>query len=668
MKVKHAVEVLLLSFFLVFSLSMPGAQAQDKKAASQPGVFDLGEVVVTGEAETVTQITTVDTIDRQELDLTNAQSVSEAIETLPGVFVSTGTRNEAYVNVRGFNQRYVPIYIDGIPLYLPWDGYVDASELSTGNISQITLTKGAASTLYGPNTMGGVINMVSMKPSKPFEGSYSFEVDENGPSGSLNLGSRIDNAYVMAGISGLDYDDFKMSDDFTPIRVPPGFRGYYEDGKRRDNSDMESIAGSFKVGFMPAEGHEYAIGVQHTNSERGLPVNVQPTERQRFWRFTEWEKTTYYFIGDSKITDHLTANTRLYYDTYYNVLDSYDSPSYDSQNMKYAFHSTYDDYTPGGSFTLRTTYIPRNKLSFAFHYKKDVHEEQDDIDTLWERYEAETYSYGLEDAIALADRLDLVLGVSYDVQKTKYANGGPLRDDDDVFNTMGGLVYTLEDATKFHGSVASKSRFPTLKELYSSLLGTATPNPNLEKEESVNYEIGVERPLPWKSSASLALFYADVDNLIVQTTLQGNDFYDNIGKARHQGLELGFKSEFLPNNTLEAHYTYLDAENRSPDRVSDHLPESPEHQIYLSDLYQANEWLSFFTKIQYNAGQWEEKSNNEWTELGSYWLFDLKAMAEISKFLVAEVGVRNLFDENYETGYGFPREGRTFFCGLRGTF
>ena len=43
-------------------------------------------------------------------------------------------------------------------------------------------------------------------------------------------------------------------------------------------------------------------------------------------------------------------------------------------------------------------------------------------------------------------------------------------------------------------------------------------------------------------------------------------------------------------------------------------------------------------------------------------------MAEISKFLVAEVGVRNLFDENYETGYGFPREGRTFFCGLRGTF
>ena len=43
-------------------------------------------------------------------------------------------------------------------------------------------------------------------------------------------------------------------------------------------------------------------------------------------------------------------------------------------------------------------------------------------------------------------------------------------------------------------------------------------------------------------------------------------------------------------------------------------------------------------------------------------------MVEIHKSLIGEVGVRNLFDEDYETAYGFPREGRTFFIGFRGTF
>ena len=661
----------VLSFFVALCISFIAVQpllAQQQPAGSEPGVFHLGEVVVTGAAETVTQVTTVETVDREMLDLTNAKDVSQALDTLPGVFISKGARNEAYINVRGFNQRYVPIFYDGIPLYIPNDGYTDPSQLPTGNISQITLTKGAASTLYGPNTMGGVINIVTMKPQEPFEGSYGVEVDENGVSGSLNLGSRMGRFYVMAGASGLDFHDYKMSDDFSPIRSPLGFRGYFENGGKRDNSDMQSVAGNFKAGFMPADGHEYAVGVQHVKSERGLPPNIYTTESQRFWRFSEWEKTTYYFIGDSKITEGLTANTRLYYDTYYNVLDAYDDATYTAQVRPSSFHSTYDDYTPGGSLVLRTTYIPRNTLSFAFHYKDDVHQEQDNLNLPWEKYEAETFSYGLEDNIKITDNLGLVLGGSYDVQKPKDANGGPLRDDDDAFNGLGGLVYNFSDATKVHGSVASKTRFPTLKELYSSYLGTAIPNPNLEKEESVNYEVGVERPLPWKSYAGLALFYSDVKNLIVRTTVGGRDFYNNIGKGVYQGFEVSFRTEALPRNTLEAHYTYLDAEDRSDNRTSDHLREAPKNQIYFSDLFKVNDWVSLFGKLQYNTGQWDQKRNLEWVRLGGYWIFDLKAMIEIHKSLVAEVGVRNLLDEDYETAYGFPREGRTFFCGLRGVF
>ena len=490
-----------------------------------------------------------------------------------------------------------------------------------------------------------------------------------GSVGSLNLGSKLDRFYVMLGASGLDFDDFKMSDDFTPIRSPAGFRGYYENGDTRDNSDMQSVSGNFKAGFMPADGHEYAFGVQHVKSERGLPPNIYTTESQRFWRFSEWEKTTYYFIGDSKMTDDLSANTRLYYDTYYNVLDAYDDATYTTQVRPSAFHSTYDDYTPGGSLVLRTTYIPKNTLSFAFHYKDDVHQEQDNRNLPWERYEAETFSYGLEDNIKITENLGLVLGGSYDVQKPKDANGGPLRDDDDAFNGLGGLVYTFEDATKVHGSVASKTRFPTLKELYSSYLGTAIPNPNLKKEEAVNSEVGVERPLPWKSYGGLTLFYSDVEESDYENHRGGRDSYDNIGKARYQGLEVTFRTEAMPQKYSWRPITPISMRKTgqiiAPATTSG---SPPKHQFYFSDLFKVNDLISLFGKLQYNTGQWDQKRNLEWVELDGYWIFDLKIMAEIYKSLVAEVGVRNLFDENYETAYGFPREGRTFFCALRGVF
>jgi iron complex outermembrane recepter protein len=670
--------VLILTGCIAISW-VTGAQAQESKDQPKAGVFNLGEVVVTGKGEIVTQMTTVETVDRGQMDLTNAIDVSKAIDTLPGVFVTKGRRNEAFLNVRGFSQRYIPIFYDGIPLYVPWDGYADPSELPTGNISQITVTKGAASVLYGPNTMAGVINIVSMKPQKAIEGSYSVELNENGPFYGLNLGSKIDRFYVMAGLTGFHFGDFKMSDDFT--QQPRGTAGYSEDGGTRDNSDAESSAGNFKVGFMPADGHEYALGVQHVHSEKGLPTNIYPSETQSFWRFTEWEKTTYYFIGDSKITDHLSAQTRIYYDTYYNVLDAYDNNTYTTQtrppgsgNPPFT-HSTYDDYTTGGSLALRSTHFSKNTLSFAFHYRDDVHRQQRiDGTSPWDRYEGETFSYGLEDDIKITEKLGLVAGLDYDVQKAKEANGAPLRPDDDVLNGMGGLVYNFEDATKAHFSVAKKSRFPTLNEAYSTSVKPATgelfiPNPNLKKETSINYEAGVERPLPWHSNASLAIFYSDVNDKIASVrTPSGTSIYDNVGKAVYQGFELSLKTEGLPHNTLETHYTYLDAEDRSDNRTSDHLRESPEHQFYLSDLYKLNDWLSLFGKAQYNAGQWDQKRDLTWLKLGSYWTVDLKAMVEIYKNLVAEIGVQNMFDENYETAYGFPREGRTFFCGVRGAF
>jgi iron complex outermembrane receptor protein len=203
-------------------------------------------------------------------------------------------------------------------------------------------------------------------------------------------------------------------------------------------------------------------------------------------------------------------------------------------------------------------------------------------------------------------------------------------------------------------------------------MGAVIPNPNLKKEESVNYELGVERPLPWNSHAGIAFFHSDVEDLIERTRVGALDFYDNIGESRFQGFELSLRTEVLPRNLLEAHYTYLDAENRSPDRTSDNIREAPKHQFYLSDLFTVNEMFSLFTRVNYISGQMDQRTlpdrSLEWIELDSYWTVDFKAMVKMANWATFELGVRNAFDENYETSYGFPREGRTFFVGLRGAF
>ncbi|MDD2389642.1 MAG: TonB-dependent receptor [Desulfobacterales bacterium] len=639
------------------------ALAQDTLIASDSAkTFDIGEVVVEGKGETITQVSTVETIGQERINLINAKNISDALDSLPGVNVSVGAKNERNINIRGFNERYIPTFLDGIPIYIPNDGYVDTGNLPTGNLSKITLTKGISSVLYGPNTMGGVINIITMKPEKPIEGDIEAGyAEQNAYHMNFNLGSRLEKFYFTLNGSFQDSDGYRLSDDFDANTI--------EDGGLRDNSDVWQESGAFKIGFTPTENQEYVFGYNTVSMEKGFPPSTSTADRTRYWRFADWDKDTYYLIGNIDFTEKLSVKLRGFHDTYYNVLDSYDNDTYTTQNKGYAFHSTYDDYSNGGSLTLRSRHIDNHTLSTAFHYKKDVHEEQDSSGAAWERYETEMYSAGLEDDIKFNDRLSMVLGVGYDLQSPKFAAGETLRDDEEAFNPQAGLYLTVLEDTALHASLGQKTRFPTMNELYSGLLGRNTPNPDLAKEKATNYEVGVEKPLPGDSLLQANLFLSDIEDKIVNKTLSdGTDQYQNIGKARYQGLELTFRSGFIPNNDLELNYTYLDAENRSDDRTSDKLEDVSEHKVYVSDLYAFTDWLSIFAKVQWNSERYEENDAGQFDSLGGFWTADAKIMVKPADFLTFEAGVKNLFDEDYQFSNGYPREGSTFFAQMRATF
>jgi len=63
------------------------------------------------------------------------------------------------------------------------------------------------------------------------------------------------------------------------------------------------------------------------------------------------------------------------------------------------------------------------------------------------------------------------------------------------FTPKGTLIYDLTDNTMIHTTVSRTTRFPTLKELYSSYLGKYAPNPDLKSQKAINYEAGIKQNL-----------------------------------------------------------------------------------------------------------------------------------------------------------------------------
>ncbi|MDL1968804.1 MAG: TonB-dependent receptor, partial [Deltaproteobacteria bacterium] len=276
----------------------------------------------------------------------------------------------------------------------------------------------------------------------------------------------------------------------------------------------------------------------------------------------------------------------------------------------------------------------------------------------------------IEDDIKLTKNISTVLGASYDIHDPGYANGGTLRDKEYAFNPQAGISWDAAENMTLHFSVGRKTRFPTLQELYSGLLGRNSPNPGLKEEKTVNYEVGIDKYLPGNTNIGFTLFYSDIDDLIVKKLVAPKtDQYQNIGEARYKGLEFSFKSGYFRRHNAELHYTFLEAEDRSPDRTSDHLEERPKHKLYVSDFYKIYDWLFFFAKLEWNSKRYYEDSDtSQWLTLSGFTTVDAKVIGKVTKFLNIEAGAKNIFDKEYEFTSGYPREGRTFFVQLHGEF
>lgn len=640
-------------------------------------VFDLGQVDIKAQQNTPQGDPSATVISAATLRDRNQQNLAEALQDVPGVTLSSGgQRNESQVYIRGFDSTQTTLNIDGVPVYVPYDGNIDLSRFLTGDLSQIVVSKGLSSLMYGPNNMGGSINLITKRPDKPLSG----RVDVGGSAGrdgvfsrheGVQLASRPNDLfYIQGGVERSSSGNFPLSNAYQATKTQP-------DGERL-NAYSQVTNGNLRLGFTPNATDEYTLSYYGTSGDKGSPPYTGTVSAPRYWQWPEWKKNGYYYLGKTAVAGG-TLKTRLYYDTFQNILSSYNDATYTTQTKPYAFNSQYDDHSNGGGLEWDRGFGAQ-EIKLMAQAKYDVHRERNladgvqNYDSAWLQFKSHIYSVGGEDRIALNDKTHLTLGYRFDrsqvTQAQEYANKGETAVRDMALSGASGAnnlqaVLTHEAfGQEFHIGVAHKTHFPTIKDIFSYRLGNSIPNPSLGAEAANTLDAGVKGVVFGSAHYSATLFTSRITNAIemvaLTPTLGQNQ---NVGNAKNSGAELNLNAPIGNQFAVSANYTYLARTLGTQGLVA---TGTPRHSGFVDlSWFPLAKW-TFDAEVRgYSSRQ---TSTNGLQPTAGYATVALRARYELSKNWVARAGVSNLADRNYQITEGYPEMGRTFYGDLEARF
>ena len=333
--------------------------------------FELGvtEISVTAETSPLSPIT--DSVSHSDIENLHATNVTQALQNLPGVSIDhKSSRNQSGVMIRGFDTRQVGLYLDGIPIYVPYDGYADISRFLASDIYTIEVAKGYSSPLLGPNGLGGAVNMVTKQPEKKFEGDGSFGRGSGGAlETGIHFGSRWQKAFIRGGMDWVQSDYFPLSGNFTLNTLQPTYN--------RVNSDQRDIRYNGRFGYTPNSQDQYVFTYTKQKSDYGVPPyagNDPKNNKVKYWDWAYWNRDSYYFNSNTHLGESSALKIRAFWDIYPNRLNMFNSPTYSSQRGQGS--SEYDDHSKGLSAELSSRMFPRHALGVSGSFKSDVHKER----------------------------------------------------------------------------------------------------------------------------------------------------------------------------------------------------------------------------------------------------------------------------------------------------
>ena len=636
------------------------------------------------------------TVNQSDMQQFNRDTLDRAFVLASGTSVSLiGARNETDIWIRGFDRWRVPLYQDGIPVYLPYDDRIDFSRFSTIDLASIQISKGFASVIDGPGAMGGSVNLVSRLVTQPFEGEarYQDTLDSHADHAEsivdVFLGTRQSNWFVQGAGSFDQQSHFRLSDNFDG--------GALQSPGDRIDSFHQDYKINLKAGFDPSPGNDYSINYidQVGRKDNTPPDSVIPTaslNTVKYWTWPAWNKKSLYWLSQTTVDDSGSyVKVRLYYDRFFNQLDSYDSIAYDTQNTPKSFNSTYYDKAGGGSAELdKNLFDDQDTIRVAGHYRWDQHNETESTRNIpfgifyqepWETAEESTYSVALENIYRPTKAWQVIAGMSYDARHligdsewVASGNKPPFGSsfaypvaDKHALNGEIAAVYSYSDTGSAHLSYADRQRFPTLFEMYSTRFGTFVNNPDLRPERSHYTQIGIDDVI-YDTRVVINAFVAKITNAITSVALTPTiSESENVGAERHQGFEIELSRHLL--STLDGGMSFSDL-TRVELSGGTVQTDTPGQKLFAYLDWRPLPRLEVVPDVDLESRRWLQSAINNlvYYQGGSFTLVGLKAAYNPIDPLKVELGVTNLMDRNYVIEDGYNGPGREYFVNVRVKF
>ena len=639
-------------------LTATTASAQAALTTDQASAL-LGDVVVTANrsaqaADRVGQSVTVLTTDR--IEASQAVALVDLLARTPGVSVTSngGPGQPTALRIRGAEGDQTLVVVDGVKLNdpsAPGAGY-NFGNLLTGDVARIEVLRGAQSTLWGSQAIGGVVSLVTARPTEPFQASLDAEAGSRGTH------------YLRGGLGGAtDRIDWRVAASHYQTDGFSAFAGGTEDDAYENTGlsgrvnvavtddvslDLRGVYSSGTVDFdgFPAPAFAFA-----DTNEYGTTKDLVAYAGVNFDLFEDRLKNrvAYGFTRtDRQSFNPAQANTTLTFDSR-------------GENRRYEYQ---------GVFDIRDGWV----ATFGAEHE----------DSEFRSASPSSFTPNPVPATASVGLDGLYAQVQAEVIDGLTLTGGVRRDEHDAFGgkTLGqaAAAWALNDgATVLRASFGQGFKAPSLFQLYSNF-----GNAGLMPEEADGWDTGVEQHLFGGAViVSATYFDRDTTNQIDFASCTGTEtlasnplcfrngvrrfgYYANIARATASGVELAAQGTFGALQ-LDANYTLTDTTNESPGaNRGRELARRPQDMANLSATYVWPIGLSTTVAARYAGESFDNASNS--ARLDAYTLVDLRASYPVNDTVEIYGRIENVGDEVYETTRTYGVAGRGTFVGVRARF
>lgn len=658
---------LALSFSLYFLFVYP-ILAHEEESPPDDTVFTLGEIIVTGKKLPAERTSSIEEISSDDIEALGAKNAADALQIVTSARVdkaptsiSANGKQESLISLRGFDPRNVVVLLDGIPVYEPYFRVLDLKQIPVGSISKIQVIKGATSVLYGPNVLGGVVNIITKKgaekPQMHIDASYG------------NVEAYSGSAYTLGAYKGIEYffsPSFAKSDGFLISQEMEKTRN--EDGGLRENSDYSNFSIAGKLGYGKGL-NSLTISADHYEFSGGVPFSMEAIDPSTLWR-ENWDKTSVALHGELSPAKPVYIRGKLFYTRFFNTITTYEDKNMSTISSEGDAVSTYDNDVMGCSLLPEIDMGMAGTITFAEHFKYDTVSIQENRGDKWRDYGAETYSTAAQYDIG-RQLFAVTSGVAYHFFRRTETPSEELGKDNEAFDYQAGFSINPLQQLGFRVAFAKKSAFPDLKTLYGS-----QGNPNLEPEYAYNLDAGIQAAPIKNITLESAYFYSYIFDLIGKKEM-GNTFtYENIDEAVINGVESSIDVRIDKGLeplalSLGLSHTYMHTEDKRPERHLKSLDFRPEHKFALDARLNLDFGLSLAVQYLYvGARKYEEPTlKRNIKKMPEYGITNARVAQKIcwndkryqsTLFLEG----KNIFDVYYEDSPERASAGRNLFTGL----